>query len=88
MVTQIERSFGEKFLKSIDNFYTYGIDWLFNECWETAPADVIAKYEAAILDHPAMREWERQALTEDWREVGHEEELAACGTITADYRHS
>ena len=52
MVTQIERSFGEKFLKSIDNFYTYGIDWLFNEWWETAPADVIAKYEAAILDHP------------------------------------
>jgi ubiquinone biosynthesis protein Coq4 len=52
MMTQIERSFGEKFLKSIDNFYTYGIDWLFNEWWETAPADVIAKYEAAILDHP------------------------------------
>ena len=54
MVTQIERSFGEKFLKSIDNFYTYGIDWLFNEWWETASADVIAKYEAAILDHPEL----------------------------------
>jgi hypothetical protein len=31
MASQIERGFGEKFLKSIDNFYTYGIDWLFNE---------------------------------------------------------
>jgi len=52
MVAPIERAFGEKFLKSIDNFYTHGIDWLFNEWWETAPTDAIAKYEAAILDHP------------------------------------
>ena len=52
MVAPIERVFGEKFLKSIDNFYTHGIDWLFNEWWETAPADAIAKYEEAILDHP------------------------------------
>lgn len=52
MVSPIERGFGEKFLKSIDNFYTHGVDWLFNEWWETASADAIAKYEAAILDHP------------------------------------
>ena len=52
MVAPIERAFGEKFLKSIDNFYTHGIDWLFNEWWEAAPTDAIAKYEAAILDHP------------------------------------
>lgn len=52
MVSPIERGFGEKFLKSVDNFYSHGIDWLFNEWWESAPADAIAKYEAAILDHP------------------------------------
>jgi glutathione S-transferase len=39
-----------------------------------------------ILSHPAMLEWERQALAESWREAGHEEELAAAGVITADYR--
>ena len=39
-----------------------------------------------ILAHPAMREWEAAALAEGWREVSHEEELAAAGTITADYR--
>ncbi|MFA5964360.1 MAG: glutathione S-transferase family protein [Sphingomonas sp.] len=39
-----------------------------------------------ILAHPAMREWERAALTETWREADHEAELAATGTITADYR--
>jgi glutathione S-transferase len=33
-----------------------------------------------------MLDWERQALAENWREVGHEEELRACGAITADYR--
>ena len=40
-----------------------------------------------ILAHPAMLEWERQALAEEWREESHEAELAAAGRITADYRH-
>jgi glutathione S-transferase len=39
-----------------------------------------------VLAHPAMRYWERQALAETWREAGHEAELAAAGTVTADYR--
>jgi len=39
-----------------------------------------------ILAHPAMVEWERQALAEHWREESHETELAACGRVTADYR--
>jgi glutathione S-transferase len=33
-----------------------------------------------------MQAWETAALAETWREVGHEEDLAACGAITADYR--
>jgi glutathione S-transferase len=39
-----------------------------------------------ILAHPAMREWEDAALGETWREAGHEAELAASGSITADFR--
>lgn len=39
-----------------------------------------------VLAHPAMLDWERQALAETWREESHEAELAACGAITADYR--
>ena len=39
-----------------------------------------------MLALPAMQQWEAEALRESWREVGHEEELAACGAITADYR--
>jgi glutathione S-transferase len=39
-----------------------------------------------VLAHPAMREWEAQALAETWREAAHEAELAATGTITADFR--
>ena len=35
---------------------------------------------------PAMCEWEEVALAEPWREASHEAELAAAGTITADYR--
>lgn len=39
-----------------------------------------------IIAHPAMQEWEAAALKEEWREVGHEEELRACGEVIADYR--
>lgn len=39
-----------------------------------------------ILDHPAMKEWEREALAETWREPGHEAELAAAGTLIEDFR--
>lgn len=39
-----------------------------------------------ILADPAMRAWESAALAETWREAAHEAELAAAGSITADYR--
>ena len=39
-----------------------------------------------ILAHPAMLEWERQALAEPQREAGHEAELEVAATVTADYR--
>ena len=39
-----------------------------------------------VLAHPAMREWERAALAESWREADHEAELIAAGTVIADYR--
>ena len=39
-----------------------------------------------ILTHPAMVQWEGEALQESWREVGHEEELQDCGEVIADYR--
>ncbi len=41
-----------------------------------------------MLAQPAIREWERQALAEVWREASHEAELQACGRILADYRAS
>jgi glutathione S-transferase len=41
-----------------------------------------------IIAHPAMQDWETQALAETWREDGHEAELVSCGDIIADYRKS
>lgn len=41
-----------------------------------------------MLSLPAMKEWEAAALAETWREVGHEEELAACGDIIEDFRNA
>ena len=39
-----------------------------------------------VIAHPAMQQWEAEALAESWREVGHEEELRACGDVITDYR--
>jgi glutathione S-transferase len=45
-----------------------------------------ARWVAQVLDHPAMREWERQALAETFREASHEAEVNAVGTVVADHR--
>jgi glutathione S-transferase len=54
---------------------TYGLDVGKGQTWVDH-----------ILAHPAMQQWEAEALAESWREVGHEAELLSCGEITADYR--
>ncbi|WP_088311440.1 glutathione S-transferase family protein [Novosphingobium sp. B 225] len=54
---------------------TYGLDVGKGQAWVDH-----------VLAHPAMLDWEAQALAETWREESHEEELAAAGVITADYR--
>lgn len=56
---------------------TYGLDVGKGQAWVDH-----------MLAHPAMLDWEAQALAEDWREASHEEELAEAGVITADYRHT
>jgi glutathione S-transferase len=56
---------------------TYGLDVGEGHAWVDQ-----------VLAHPAMREWEAQALAETWREESHEAELAAAGTITADCRRA
>lgn len=56
---------------------TYGLDVGKGQAWVDH-----------VLAHPAMLDWEAQALAESWREEGHEAELASCGAITADYRQS
>jgi glutathione S-transferase len=68
---------------AVDAFYapvayrirTYGLDVGAGQSWVDH-----------IIAHPAMVEWEAAALQEEWREVGHEEELRSCGEVIADYR--
>jgi glutathione S-transferase len=54
---------------------TYGLDVGAGQAWVDA-----------VIAHPAMQDWEAQALAETWREESHEAELAEAGTVTADYR--
>ncbi|MEP7350645.1 MAG: glutathione S-transferase family protein [Sphingorhabdus sp.] len=89
--TQGLESFGGPFLAgseftAVDAFYapvafrvrTYGLD--------------VGRAGQAWVDHmlmlPPMLAWEKDALIESWREVGHEEELRACGEVIADYRQT
>ena len=39
-----------------------------------------------ILAHPAMRQWEEEALAESWREPSHETEVGASGQMVEDFR--
>ncbi|MFP5395380.1 MAG: glutathione S-transferase family protein [Alphaproteobacteria bacterium] len=68
---------------AVDAFYapvafrirTYGLDVGAGQRWVDH-----------VLAHPAMQQWEAEALAEEWREETHEAELAAAGVITADFR--
>lgn len=74
---------GERF-SAVDAFYapvafrvrTYGID----------VGAAGAAWVETVLAHPAMIDWETQALAETWRDPDHEIELAECGSVTADFR--
>ena len=55
---------------------TYGLDVGQGQAWVDH-----------VLAHPAMQQWEAEALAETWREASHEEELAAAGVVTADNRN-
>ena len=44
------------------------------------------KWVDRIIAHPAMQDWEAQALAETEREIHHEEEIAAVATVIEDFR--
>jgi len=44
------------------------------------------KYADFMLQRPAMQAWYVEALSEPWRDSSHDAELAATGTVRADYR--
>jgi glutathione S-transferase len=55
---------------------TYGLDVGAGQAWFDR-----------IIAHPAMGQWEAEALAETWREAAHEAELADCGDILSDNCH-
>ena len=70
---------------ALDAFYapvafrvrTYGLDVGAGQAWVDR-----------VIAHPAMQQWEAEALAETWREVSHEENMIAAGEIIADYRQA
>jgi glutathione S-transferase len=43
-------------------------------------------YATRLLALTSMRNWEAAALKEPWREIEHEQQILAAGTLLADYR--
>ncbi len=64
------------FAPVVYRFRTYGV----------TPTGAAAAYLSHMLEHPAMRQWETEALAEDFRDPPHDAEIATVGKITADYR--
>jgi ubiquinone biosynthesis protein Coq4 len=79
MLKPMDRTFGEKFLTSIDDFYGHGVHLLFNEWWESAPADVLDKYAAALEADPEMAALAREQWYSEPLDFGR---LAGCGPGT------
>ncbi|MDJ0767340.1 MAG: Coq4 family protein [Ilumatobacter sp.] len=46
--TPIDREFAEKFMKSVDEPFKYGVYWLFHEWWDEAPDPAIDAYRAEL----------------------------------------
>ncbi len=44
------------------------------------------KWVERVLAHPAMQQWETEALAESWREPSHESEIGASGKLVEDFR--
>ena len=76
---------GDKFT-AVDAFYAPVVFRAMTFGFELSEAS--ESYKNRILQLDSMREWYEAALLESWREPGHEEESAAAGTITQDFRHS
>jgi len=53
-----------------------------------ALGDRARSYFEQLLGHREMRAWYAAALAEPWRETVHEQDIAAVGSVTADYRQS
>jgi glutathione S-transferase len=55
-------------------------------CGLTVPDDVAAAYAARLLDVPAMRDWNAQALAEPFRDPPHDAELSDVCDVLEDLR--
>ena len=49
-------------------------------------SDSALSYADFILSHAAMQEWYEATLSEPWREVSHEAEIATTGKVLFDHR--
>lgn len=93
---------GELFAQGLDNFggpWLTGQSFSAVDAFFAPVAYRVRSYDLDIgakgrgwvdrmIAHPAMQDWERQALAETDREVGHEAELVEAATVTEDFRVS
>ncbi len=85
MVQSLDRDFGERFLRSIEDFYGYGVHLLFNDWWEAAPAEVIDKYVASLEANPEIAALAREQYYAEPLDLDSLKDFAP-GTLGHAYR--
>lgn len=82
----IEPAFAEKLLTCFNDPQAYGVHFLFNEFWGSAPNEVIAKYEADFSRLPQQKQFVEAQYFADPVSLDH---LKACapGTVGNAYYH-
>lgn len=80
----INRTFAEKFLRSVDAPMEYGVYFLFHEWWEEAPQEAIDAYRDDLLAMPGARECIEEGFISEPLKL---EDLARCapGTLGHGY---
>ena len=83
------RRFGGPFLagehfSAVDAFYAPVAFRI--QTYQPPLAEAAKAYVQRLLDLPAMRQWYADGLKETWRDLGHEDDIARCGTLTEDLR--
>ena len=82
----VDRDFAEKFLRTVDRPFEYGVYFLFHDWWAAAPDEAIEAYVAELKSIPGAEDFLAERYLADPIDL---DDLEGCapGTLGAEYRN-